>query len=127
MKNIHLRLKYFAFVLVFSSVPLANEIFKLSMTDLVLQYISKFCVSLRHLNIKGCISVTDIGISDLICRCRKLNSIVVCDTSFGINSVQALSSAISDGGNLPSLHSSDKHLNSLSSNLQTLHMGGCRG
>ncbi|XP_061340254.1 BTB/POZ domain-containing protein FBL11 [Gastrolobium bilobum] len=95
--------------------------------DLGLQYISKFCVSLCHLNIKGCISVTDIGISDLILRCKKLNSIVVCDTSFGINSVQALSLAISDDGNFSSLHPKDKHLNSVVSNLQTLHMGGCRG
>ncbi|XP_072053144.1 BTB/POZ domain-containing protein FBL11 isoform X2 [Arachis hypogaea] len=95
--------------------------------DSVLLYISRFCVSLCHLNIKGCISVTDVGISDLICRCRKLNSIVVCDTSFGINSVQALSSAISDGGNTSSMHSREKHFNSVASNLQELHMGGCKG
>lgn len=97
-----------------------------SMPDLGLQYISKLCVSLRHLNIKGCISVTDIGISDLILRCKKLSSIVACHTSFGINSVQALSSA-SDGGSFSSLHSGDKYMNSVASNLQTLHMGGCRG
>ncbi|TKY62017.1 BTB/POZ domain-containing protein FBL11 [Spatholobus suberectus] len=96
-------------------------------SDLGLRYISKLCVSLRHLNIKGCISVTDIGISDLISTCRKLNSIVVCDTSFGISSVQALCSAISDSGNFASLHSRDKCLNSVVSNFETLHMGGCRG
>ncbi|XP_027350057.1 BTB/POZ domain-containing protein FBL11 isoform X2 [Abrus precatorius] len=96
-------------------------------SDLGLHYISNFCVLLQHLNIKGCISVTDIGISDLMCRCRKLNSIVVCDTSFGINSVQALCSAISDSGNFPSLHSLDKRSNSVVSNFETLHMGGCRG
>lgn len=97
------------------------------MTDLSLQYISKFCVSLYHLNIKGCIYVTDIGISYLIGRCKNLNSIMVCDTSFGINSVQALCSAISDGGNFPSLHSREDHLNSVAYNLQSLHMGGCIG
>ncbi|RDY08801.1 BTB/POZ domain-containing protein FBL11, partial [Mucuna pruriens] len=96
-------------------------------SDLVLHYISELCVSLRHLNIKGCISVTDIGISDLISTCKKLNSIVVCDTSFGINSVQALCSAISDSGNFPSLHSRDKHLNSVVSKFEILHMNGCRG
>ncbi|KAK7244939.1 hypothetical protein RIF29_39768 [Crotalaria pallida] len=95
--------------------------------DLRLQYISKLCVSLRHLNIKGCVSVTDFGISDLIHSCKKLNSIVVCDTSFGINSVKALSSAISDGASFSSQHSRDTYLNSVMSNLQTLHMGGCRG
>jgi hypothetical protein len=97
------------------------------MADSSLQYISKLCVSLCHLNIKGCIYVTDIGISDLIDRCKKLNSLVVCDTSFGINSVQALCSANSDGGNFPSLHSRDMHLNSVVCNLQALHMGGCIG
>ncbi|XP_045795974.1 BTB/POZ domain-containing protein FBL11 isoform X1 [Trifolium pratense] len=91
-------------------------------SDLSLQYISKLCVSLCHLNIKGCIYVTDIGISGLIDRCEKLNSLVVCDTSFGINSVEALCSA-----NFPSLRSGDKHLNSLVGNLQALHMGGCIG
>ncbi|KAH1258753.1 BTB/POZ domain-containing protein FBL11 [Glycine max] len=96
-------------------------------SDLGLQYISKLCVSLRHLNIKGCISVTDIGISDLISTCKKLNSIVVCDTLFGIYSVQALCSAISGSGNFPSLHSRDKRLKSVVSNFEMLHMGGCRG
>ncbi|KAL2345200.1 hypothetical protein Fmac_006485 [Flemingia macrophylla] len=96
-------------------------------SDFVLHYISRFCGSLHHLNIKGCISVTDIGISDLIFTCRKLNSIVVCDTSFGINSVQALCSAISDRGNFPSLHSRDRLLNSVVSNFEMLHLGGCRG
>ncbi|MCH98068.1 BTB/POZ domain-containing protein, partial [Trifolium medium] len=42
-------------------------------------------------------------------------------------SVQALCSAISDGGNFPSLRSRDKHLNSSVSNLHALHMGGCIG
>nr|KYP71091.1 LRR and BTB/POZ domain-containing protein FBL11 [Cajanus cajan] len=92
-------------------------------SDLGLRYISKLCGSLRHLNIKGCISVTDIGISDLISTCRKLNSIVTCDTSFGINSVQALCSAI-DSSNFPSVHAIGI---SVVSNLETLHMGGCRG
>ncbi|XP_022634987.1 BTB/POZ domain-containing protein FBL11 isoform X3 [Vigna radiata var. radiata] len=96
-------------------------------SDLGLHYISKLCVSLCHLNIKGCISVTDIGISDLISTSKKLNSIVVCDTLFGINSVQALCSAISDSGNTSSLHSRDKRLNSVVSNFETLHMGGCQG
>jgi len=39
-----------------------HNFFILSMAILSLQYISKFCVSLCHLNIKGCICVTNIGI-----------------------------------------------------------------
>lgn len=92
------------------------------MPDSDLRCISKICLSLHHLNIKGCISVTDTGISYLICKCIKLNSIVVCDTAFGENSVQALSAAISDRGSF-----SCQHLSTVASNLQTLHMGGCRG
>ena len=65
------------------------------MPDLDLQYISKFCASLHDLNLKGCISVTDVGISNIICNCMKLHSIVVCDTTFGKNSVLALCSGIS--------------------------------
>ncbi|KAJ7976084.1 BTB/POZ domain-containing protein FBL11 [Quillaja saponaria] len=95
--------------------------------DLDLMYISKICVSLYHLNLKGCISVTDDGISDVIRRCLKLNSIVVCNTSFGKNSVLALSSAIPNIGDLTAVHSGKKHLNSLVSNFQVLHMGGCKG
>ncbi|KAI5445711.1 hypothetical protein KIW84_013801 [Lathyrus oleraceus] len=65
------------------SRPLISYVTKLTLdgranaSDLSLQYISKFCVSLCHLNIKGCIYVTDIGISDLISRCKNPNSIVV--------------------------------------------------
>jgi len=126
-ERIHVQSRYFCFIFFMFFSANNHNFFILSMADLGLQYISKFCVSLCHLNIKGCICVTDIGISDLIHRCNKLNSIVVCDTSFGINSVQALCSAISDGGNFPSLHSRDMHLNSVVSNLQALHMGGCIG
>ncbi|XP_028782342.1 BTB/POZ domain-containing protein FBL11 isoform X2 [Neltuma alba] len=117
----------------YESGPPLSKITKLILegrTDIYdsdLQYISKICLSLHHLNIKGCVSVTDTGISDLIGKCIKLSSIVVCDTSFGENSVQALSSAISDCGSFSSQHFRDKHLSSVASNLQTLHMGGCRG
>ena len=59
------------------------------------KHISKFCASLHDLNLKRCISVTDVGISNLICKCMKLHSIVVCNTSFGKNSVLALCSGVS--------------------------------
>lgn len=96
------------------------------MPDLDLQYISKFCASLQDLNLKGCISVTDVGISNLLCKCMKLHSIVVCDTSFGIKSVLALCSGISDHDNHPAARFGLKHY-SLAFNLQKLHMGGCKG
>ncbi|XP_062166562.1 BTB/POZ domain-containing protein FBL11 isoform X4 [Alnus glutinosa] len=94
--------------------------------DLDLQYISKFCASLQDLNLKACISVTDVGISNLLCKCMKLHSIVVCDTSFGIKSVLALCSSISDHDNDPAASFELTH-NSLAFNLQKLHMGGCKG
>jgi len=96
------------------------------MPDLDLQYISKFCASLQDLNLKACISVTDVGISNLLCKCMKLHSIVVCDTSFGIKSVLALCSSISDHDNDPAASFELKH-NSLAFNLQKLQMGGCKG
>ncbi|XP_050243495.1 BTB/POZ domain-containing protein FBL11 isoform X34 [Quercus robur] len=94
--------------------------------DLDLQYISKFCPSLHDLNLKGCISVTDVGISNLICNCMKLHSIVVCDTSFGENSVLALCSGISSNYGNSSADDLGWNCNSLISNLQKLHIGGCK-
>ncbi|XP_057951547.1 BTB/POZ domain-containing protein FBL11 isoform X4 [Malania oleifera] len=89
-----------------------------------LQNISELCVSLHYLNLKGCISVTDVGISILIKSCIKLHSIVVCDTSFGRNSVLAL---CSDIPNFPAEHFERKHASWSAFKLQTLHMGGCKG
>ncbi|XP_031253522.1 BTB/POZ domain-containing protein FBL11 isoform X3 [Pistacia vera] len=89
--------------------------------DSDLEFISKYCVSLGYLNIKGCIAVTDVGISNVICRCIELHSIVVCDTSFGMNSILALCSAAPKFGN------STGHFGKRASNLQKLHMGCCKG
>ncbi|XP_042941637.1 BTB/POZ domain-containing protein FBL11 isoform X7 [Carya illinoinensis] len=94
--------------------------------DLDLQYISKFCSSLHELNIQGCISVTDVGISNLLGKCMKLHSIVVCDTSFGVNSVLSLCSGVTNHGSFPVAHLGRKH-KSLAFSLQKLHMGGCKG
>ncbi|XP_018839772.1 BTB/POZ domain-containing protein FBL11 isoform X2 [Juglans regia] len=94
--------------------------------DLDLQYISKFCSSLHELNIQGCISVTDVGISNLLRKCMKLHSIVVCDTSFGVNSVLSLCSGVTNHGGFPVAHFGRKH-KSLAFSLQKLHMGGCKG
>ncbi|XP_018839777.1 BTB/POZ domain-containing protein FBL11 isoform X8 [Juglans regia] len=48
--------------------------------DLDLQYISKFCSSLHELNIQGCISVTDVGISNLLRKCFSLEMLDVSNT-----------------------------------------------
>lgn len=66
------------------------------MADSDLQFISEFLVSLQYLNLRGCISLTDVGIASLLLKCPKLHSVLVCDTSFGINSVLALCSSPSD-------------------------------
>ncbi|KAF5750489.1 BTB/POZ domain-containing protein FBL11 [Tripterygium wilfordii] len=94
--------------------------------DMDLQYISEISVSLQYINLNGCISLTDLSISNLLRRCVKLNSILVCDTSFGVDSILALCSAnFSFGSSAACL--GKQHLDSLACNLQTLHMGGCRG
>ncbi|XVF07718.1 hypothetical protein REPUB_Repub06bG0163800 [Reevesia pubescens] len=94
--------------------------------DSDIQYISKLCVSLCYLNLKGCISVTDVCIANLICRCTKLHSLLVCQTSFGMNSILALCTASPSFSNSPTAQFGKKHLDSLASNLQLLHMGGCK-
>nr|XP_048319193.1 BTB/POZ domain-containing protein FBL11 isoform X6 [Ziziphus jujuba var. spinosa] len=89
--------------------------------DVELMYVAKFCVSLQYLNIKGCVSLTDVGIARLLYRCIRLESIVACGTAFGTNSVQALCSNIDYGNTHPKLW------DSVASNLRTLHIGGCKG
>ncbi|KAF3440498.1 hypothetical protein FNV43_RR18782 [Rhamnella rubrinervis] len=84
-------------------------------------YIARFCVSLQYLNFKGCISLTDIGIARLLYRCIKLHSIIACGTAFGINSVEAVCSSCDYGNAVV------QFLNSMASNLRTLHIGGCKG
>lgn len=94
------------------------------MADSDLQYISEYLVSLQYLNLRGCISLTDVGIATLLLRCSKLHSVLVCDTFFGINSVLALCSSSSDC--IAGQHIENKHLDPLAFNLQALHMGGCK-
>ncbi|XP_024188680.1 BTB/POZ domain-containing protein FBL11 isoform X2 [Rosa chinensis] len=94
------------------------------LSDSDLQFISEFLVSLQYLNLRGCISLTDVGIASLLLKCPKLHSVLVCDTSFGINSVLALCSSPSDY--IAGQHIENKHLDPLAFNLQALHMGGCK-
>lgn len=107
----------------FTTLLMFSQIF---VPDSDIQYIAKFCVSLCYLNLKGCISLTDVCIANLIRRCTKLHSIVVCHTSFGMNSILALCTASSILSNSPTAQFGKKHLDSLAANLQLLHMGGCK-
>ncbi|PSR98499.1 BTB/POZ domain-containing protein [Actinidia chinensis var. chinensis] len=100
---------------------------RVDVSDYDLKNISEFCSSLCYLNLRGCTSVTDAGISVLVLRSANLHSLVVCDTSFGRNSVLALSSGIPNLDHLPTQQIEKKHAKSLAFKLQVLHMGGCNG
>ncbi|XP_047333448.1 BTB/POZ domain-containing protein FBL11 [Impatiens glandulifera] len=95
--------------------------------DIVLKKISELCPSLCYLNIRGCTSVTDAGISNLLHNSLKLHSILACYTSFGERSIVALTSCLPNLGLFPAMEIEATHNESLASQLQTLHIGGCRG
>lgn len=82
------------------------------------------CVSLRYINLKGCTSVSDGGIAVVIHECVNLHSIVVCETSFGQNSITALCSCLRGCDRLTSKGNNSM---SLAHKLQKLHIGGCMG
>lgn len=109
------------------SRPMMSNITKLTLegrsdlSDSDLLFITKFCIYLQHVNVNGCTALTDVGLSALIHRRVRLQSILVCHTSFGLNSVLALCSR-SHHKKDSSAHSSE----SMSLNLLTLHLGGCK-
>ncbi|XP_057549552.1 BTB/POZ domain-containing protein FBL11 [Amaranthus tricolor] len=96
-------------------------------SDEELHHIAEFCFSLGYLNIRGCISVTDDGIANLILRCRKLHSIIATETSFGRHSASALCSRVVDI-DYPQMEIDNKYAK-LSDiiYLQVLHIGSCKG
>lgn len=85
------------------------------------------CVSLSYINLKGCTSVSDGGFAVVILECVNLHSIVVCETSFGQNSIRALCSCIPGCDRLTSSQTKGSNSTSLAHKLQKLHMGGCIG
>jgi len=85
-----------------------------------LRSISRVCESLCYLNIKGCALLSDACIASVIQRCKKLCSLIVCYTSFSENSILALCATIS-------MTNEHMDINSVASNLQTLHMSKCEG
>ncbi|XP_012835815.1 PREDICTED: BTB/POZ domain-containing protein FBL11 [Erythranthe guttata] len=114
--------------LFYTSKPLVSNIIRLTLegrTDLRdsdLCIISEVCRSLSYVNIKGCTSVTDHGISKMILICKRLKSILACDTSFGNGSVVAFSSGIST-----ETEQSENNSQLMVFKLLTLHVGGCHG
>ncbi|KMT06840.1 hypothetical protein BVRB_7g159950 isoform A [Beta vulgaris subsp. vulgaris] len=112
--------------------PTVSNITKLTLegrsdfSDLELNDIAEFCVYLCYLNIRGCLSVTDNGIANLILRCSKLHSIIATDTSFGRNSASSLCSKVLDSGQ-PQMGLDKEHIELSDINLQVLHIGGCKG
>lgn len=99
---------------------------RVDFSDFDLKNVAESCGSLCYLNINGCTSVTDDGISILILKCVMLHSILICDTSFGENSVRALCFGFLklDGLAVPQ---SEKSSHLLASKLQMLEIGGCKG
>ncbi|CAH9099417.1 unnamed protein product [Cuscuta europaea] len=94
-------------------------------SDRHLLFFTEFCPSLCHVNLRGCISLTDDGISILLLKCINLHSIFVCDTYFGRNSVLALCYGASEFDGSPEVKFKDLS-HSVASKLQILHMGGCK-
>ncbi|VFQ88050.1 unnamed protein product [Cuscuta campestris] len=88
-------------------------------------FFMEFCPSLCYVNLRGCISLTDDGISVLLLKCINLHSIFVCDTYFGRNSVLALCHGASKFDGSEALKYKDLS-SSVASKLQILHMGGCK-
>ncbi|XP_074269047.1 BTB/POZ domain-containing protein FBL11-like isoform X2 [Silene latifolia] len=96
-------------------------------SDAELLDVAECCASLIYLNIRGCLSVTDIGIANLIVRCAKLHSIIATNTSFGGNSISALCSRAQGTANSPFTEVDVEHVKISDINLQMLHIGGCKG
>ncbi|KAH9602707.1 hypothetical protein KSS87_015398 [Heliosperma pusillum] len=96
-------------------------------SDAELLDVAECCASLVYLNIGGCLSVTDIGIANLIVRCAKLHSIIATDTSFGRNSISALCSRAQGTANSSFTEVDMEHVKISDINLQLLHIGGCKG
>ncbi|PKA62385.1 BTB/POZ domain-containing protein FBL11 [Apostasia shenzhenica] len=92
------------------------------MNDLELLKLSSLSPSLSNLNIKGCTLLSDLGISNLLVKCRNIQSLIVSYTAFGRNSILTLfsSNLICDG--FGGTHSNSA---SMVLGLQQLQIDGC--
>ncbi|XP_042436539.1 BTB/POZ domain-containing protein FBL11-like isoform X1 [Zingiber officinale] len=112
--------------------PIMSNISKLTLegrrdiTDTDLLKISALCGSLSYLNIKGCTVVTDMGISTLVSKCLKIQSLFLSYTSFGRNSIEVL---CSDCLLIQKFTEVDDHKYSktIAYRLHQLHIDGCKG
>ncbi|KAL8152916.1 hypothetical protein V2J09_010676 [Rumex salicifolius] len=95
--------------------------------DSDLHGISECFVSLCYLDIKGCFSVTDIGISDFIRRSARLHSLIASDTLFGKHSTAALCNRLPKSASLSVTHLENKGAKCSYIDIQLLHIGGCKG
>lgn len=111
---------FYVFLLI--GQPCKIELFFVGSPDSDLHDISEFCASLCYLNLNGCTSLTDNGLSVIILKCKKLHSVLACDTSFGNNSILALCYGISVAESKRGNYS-----HTTASKCQTLHIGGCNG
>uniref|UniRef100_A0A1D1XZ41 BTB/POZ domain-containing protein FBL11 n=1 Tax=Anthurium amnicola TaxID=1678845 RepID=A0A1D1XZ41_9ARAE len=114
-------------------VSVVSNITKLSfegrtdLDDSGLLNISGLSGSLCYLNLKGCSTVTDVGISKLIQECINIQSIIVSYTSFGMNSILVLCSEKEFPNTSFVVHDNYEYSSTIAFRLRELHMDGCRG
>lgn len=113
--------------------PVISNISKLTLegrtdiNDSDLSFISILSDSLASLNIKGCITVTDTGISKLLGKCRKVHSLVLSYTSFGRMSIITLCSSHIFPDGFHRVHHNPIYSDMMAFGLQQLHLDGCKG
>jgi len=71
--------------------------------------------------------VTDMGISKLLCKCRRVHSLVLSYTSFGRTSILTLCSSHAFSGGFHGVGHNDKYSDMMAFGLQQLHLDGCKG
>ncbi|PKU84509.1 BTB/POZ domain-containing protein FBL11 [Dendrobium catenatum] len=114
---------------IISAKPVLANITKLTLegrsdtNDLELLKISSLLLSLSFLNIKGCTLVTDMGISKLLMKCPRLQSLISSYTAFGRNSIKilCLEKKFRNGSDGTPGNSS-----AMASRLQELQIDGCK-
>ncbi|KAF3779054.1 BTB/POZ domain-containing protein [Nymphaea thermarum] len=117
---------------VFNGRPALSKLTKLSLEgrtelrDSDLVNISLLANLLSHINLKGCTSLTDMGISKAVFKFKQLSSIIAADTYFGDLSISCLCSGFPSFDCFTGTKCDPKHLKPLAFTLQLLDVGGCR-
>ncbi|XP_031497191.1 BTB/POZ domain-containing protein FBL11 isoform X2 [Nymphaea colorata] len=76
--------------------------------------------------LRGCTSLTDMGISKAVFKFKQLSSIIAADTYFGDLSISCLCSGFPSFDCFTGTKCDPKHLKPLAFTLQQLDVGGCR-